>query len=102
MVKNVKCHLKKHHVQAVANVHQKLSYFLRTYRNVPHSVLAQAPRTHLAMILPNVANRVKQQLGSNPTQIKVRKFACRDCIMVWDFQPTSNLKWQKGKTSGAC
>ena len=105
MVKNVKCHLKKHHVQAVANVHQELSDFLRMYRNVPHSttnqapahlVLAQAPRTHLAMILPNVANRVKQQLGSNPTQIKVRKFACGDCVMVRDFRPTSNLKWQKG------
>ena len=105
MVKNVKCHLKKHHVQAVANVHQELSDFLRTYRNVPHTttnqapahlVLAQAPRTHLAMILPNVANWVKQQLVSNPTQIKVRKFACGDCIMVRDFRPTSNLKWQKG------
>ena len=105
MVKNVKGHLKKHHVQAVAKVHVELSDFLQTYRNVPHSttnqapahlVLAQAPRTHLAMILPNVANRVKQQLISNPTQTKVRKFACGDCVMVRDFRPTTALKWQKG------
>ena len=105
MVKNVKCHLKKHHVQAVANVHQEISDFLRAYRNVPHSttnqapahlVLAQALRTHLAMILPNVANQVKQQLGSNPTQTKVQKFACGDCVMVRDFRPASKLKWQKG------
>ena len=105
MVKTVKCHLKKHHVQAVTNVHQELADFLRTYRNVPHSttnlapahlMLAQAPRTHLAMTLPNVANRVKKQLVSNPTQTKVRQFACGDSVMVRDFRPNSNVKWQKG------
>ena len=37
MVKTVKCHLKKHHVQAVIIVHQELSDFVWTYCNVPHS-----------------------------------------------------------------
>lgn len=60
IVKNVKSHLKKHNVQAVTNVHQELSDFLRAYRNVPHSttnlapahlMLALALHTHLAMTL---------------------------------------------------
>ena len=103
MVKNVKYHLKKQG-QAIPNVHQHVADFLRTYRNVPHSttnltpahlMLAQAPRTHLAMTLPHVANRVKQQLIPKPIQTQVRKFTCGEHVMVRDFRPTLE-KWQKG------
>ena len=107
MVKNVKCHLKKHCAQASANIQQELSDFLRTYRNVPHSttnlapthlMLAKAPCTHLAMTLPSVANQLKQHLLPNPSQAqpRVRKFACGDSVMVHDFRPTSTLRWQRG------
>ena len=104
MVKNVKYHLKKHG-QVTTNVHQQVADFLRTYRNVPHSttnltpaqlMLAQVPHTHLAMTLPHVGNRVKQQLIPKPTQTKVRKFVCGDHVMVRDFHPLSKVKWQKG------
>ena len=99
----MKYHLKKHG-QAISNVHQQVADFLRTYRNVLHSttnltsahLIAQALRTHLAMTLPHVANRVKQQLIPKPIQTQVRKFACGDHVMVRDFRPTSLEKWQKG------
>ena len=102
MVKNVKYHLKKQG-QAISNVHQQVADFLRTYRNVPHSttnltpahlMLVQAPRTHIAMTLPHLANWVKQQLIPKPIQTKVRKFTCGDHVMVQDFYPTLE-KWQK-------
>ena len=100
MVKNVKYHLKKQG-QVISNVHQQVADFLRTYRNVLHSttnltpahlMLAQAPRTHLAMTLPHVANRVKQQLIPKPIQTQVHKFTCGDHVMVRDFRPTLE-KW---------
>jgi len=107
MVKNVKCHLKKHHAQASANFQLELSDFLRTYRNVPHSttnlaqahlMLTKATCTHLAMTLPSVAQRLKQYLLPNLSQTlpRLHKFACGDSVMVRDFRPTSPFKWQRG------
>ena len=54
-------------------MHQALASFLRTYRNVPHTstgrtpaeiIFGQSPRTHLAMVVPNVATQSRRSLYS--------------------------------------
>lgn len=66
MVKNVKLWLKKEGIGV--SIHKALATFLRTYRKIPHTstgktpaeiVFGRAPRTHLWMVVPSLAEWVK-------------------------------------------
>ena len=107
MVKNVKNHLKRDIPNSKSNISCSVSTFLRTYRNVPHTVtnkspadliLVQAQRTRLSLTSPNVFQRVKEQLQSKPNQKEPRKreFHVGDSVLIRDLRPGRHDKWQNG------
>ena len=107
IVKNVKNHLKRDIPNSKSNISCSVSTFLRTYRNVPHTVtnkspadliLVQAPRTRLSPTSPNVFQRVKEQLQSKPNQKEPRKreFHVGDSVLIRDLRPGGHDKWQNG------
>ena len=74
-----------------------ISEFLKTYRNVPHTVTKRTPAeinfgralcTHLSMVLPNMTEWVKQrfQYHGNTTS---RTFSVGDRVWVRDFRPSA-------------
>ena len=80
--------------------------FLCTYRNVPHTVtgrspaeiiFGRAPRTHLSMVLPNTAERLKSYLSPSENFQAMRKFQTGDSVWVRDYRPNATKKWTKGK-----
>ena len=105
MVKNVKQWLSKQTKRFKFSM--VLSDFLRTYRNVPHTVtkrtpaqviFGRAPRTHLSMVLPNMSERVRQK--SNPLRMdKLRTFAIGDRVWVRDFRPSAEHRWVQGEVT---
>eukprot|EP00731_Ephydatia_muelleri_P005994 Em0003g242a len=103
MVKNVKQWLDK---QAKGfRFSRALSEFLRTYRNVPHTVTKRTPaeiifgralRTHLSMVLPNMTERVKRR-SEHDGNTSSRTFSVGDRVWVRDFRPSAVHKWIQGE-----
>ena len=86
----------------------RISRFLFTYRNTPHTttgvspaelLLGRRPRTLLDLLLPKVSNRVEQkqqgQKSSHDKRAKQRTFEPNDLVFVRKF-PTSK-EWISGK-----
>lgn len=104
MVKNVKQWLDKQ--KGGNSFTSMLSDFLRTYRNVPHTTTGRSPaelifgralRTHISMVLPNTADRVKSYC-TPPENIQVpRQFQAGELVWVRDFRPNAIRKWVQGK-----
>lgn len=93
--------------QHEGDVNTRLSQFLSQYRVTPHSVTGVAPsellmkrrlRTHLALVKPNISQKVRakqfQALGNS----EERRFAIGD--MVLDRNWRSGPKWLPGKVVG--
>eukprot|EP00731_Ephydatia_muelleri_P003248 Em0001g3248a len=103
MVKNVKQWLDK---QAKGfRFSRALSEFLRTYRNVPHTVTKRTPaeiifgralRTHLSMVLPNMTERVKRRSEHDGNTFS-HTFSVGDRVWVRDFRPSAVHKWIQGE-----
>ena len=106
MVKNVKQWLKKQGGSTTA--YRAISDFLRTYRNVPHMstgrtpaevIFKHLPRTHLSMIVPDMTERLKNQLQTKEELKQPRSFAEDDMVFIRDHRPTSTHKWIEGRVS---
>ena len=103
MVKNVKQWLDKQ--KGGSSFLSILSDFLRTYRNVPHTTTGRTPaellfgralRTHISIVLPNTADRVKSYLKPPETIQEPRQFKSGDLVWVRDFRPNARQKWVQG------
>ena len=55
-----------------------------------------AGRTHISMVLPNTANRVKLYLKPPETIQEPRQFKLGDLVWVRDFRPNARQKWAQG------
>ena len=106
MVKNVKQWLKKQGGSTTA--YRAISDFLRTYRNVPHTstgrtpaevIFKRLPRTHLSMIVPDMTERLKNQLQPKEELKQPCSFAEDDMVFIHDHRPTSTHKCIEGRVS---
>ena len=101
MVKNVKQWLRK---QVSCSFTSSLANFLRTYRNVPHTstghspaelIFGRMPRTHLSMLLPSTAERVKAGLQPSENLLPPCQFKKGEDVWVRDYRPNAICKWTK-------
>ena len=81
-----------------------LANFLRTYRNVPHTstghspaelIFGRMPRTHLSMLLPSTAERVKAGLQPSENLLPPRRLKKGEDVWVRDYRPNAICKWIK-------
>ncbi|XP_048590103.1 uncharacterized protein K02A2.6-like [Nematostella vectensis] len=90
------------------SLQQRLSSFLFSYRNTPHTVTGQTPaelflkrkpRTRLALLQPNLAQHVEERQMKEKQQhdggrTKTREFLPGDIVLVRNFR--GKHKWDKG------
>ena len=102
MVKNVKQWLRKQ--VSCSSFTSSLANFLRAYRNVPHTstghspaelIFGRMPRTHLSMLLPSTAERVKAGLQPSENLLPPRRFKKGEDVWVRDYRPNAICKWTK-------
>ena len=102
MVKIVKQWLRKQ--VSYLSINSNLAEFLFTYRNVPHTttghspaelIFGRMPRTHLSMLLPSTAERVKASLQPPENLLPPRKFKQGESVWVRDYRPNAVHKWIK-------
>ena len=67
-----------------------------TGRSPAEIIFGRAPRTHLFMVLPNTAERLKSCVTIREFQA-MRKFQTGDSVWVRDYRPNATKKWTKGK-----
>ena len=79
---------------------------MRTYQNVPHTstghspaelIFGRMPRTHLSMLLPSTAERVKAGLQPSENLLPPHQFKKGEDVWVRDYQPNHDAiyKWTK-------
>ena len=102
MVKILKQWLRKQ--ASCPSINSNLADFLFTYRNVPHTTTGHSPaelifggmpRTHLSMLLPSTAERVKASLQPPENRLPPRKFKQGQSVWVRDYRPNAVHKWIK-------
>ena len=102
MVKNVKQWLRKQ--VSCSSFTSSLVIFLCTYRNVPHTstghfpaelIFGRMPRTHLSMLLPSTAERVKAGLQPSENLLPPRQFKKGEDVWVRDYWSNAICKWTK-------
>ena len=76
--------------------------------NVPHTstgrtpaevIFKRLPHTHLSMIVPDMTERLKNQLQTKEELKQPRSFAEDDMVFIRDHRPTSIHKWIEGRVS---
>ena len=93
--------------QHTGDINTRLSRFLFQYRMTPHSVTGVAPsellmkrklRTHLDMVKPDIAQKVKAKQYQTLANSEERRFVIGDNVLVrsWGSGP----KWLPGKVVG--
>lgn len=106
LVKSVKRALQKS--TSSESIGTKVSRFLASYRNTPHSItgrtpaeilLGRSPRTRLSLVHPCLSDRLnakaEAQVGDKPP----RSFSVDQEVSVRDLRPNSVNKWRKGKVT---
>ena len=105
MVKNVKQWLRKQ--GPCSSFISSLVNFLRTYHNVPHTTTGHSPaelifgwmpHTHLSMLLPSMAERVKARLQPLENLLPPCQFKQGESVWVHDYPPNAVCKWTKAVT----
>ena len=106
LVKSVKRALQKS--SSGDSIVTKISRFLASYRNTPHSItgrtpaevlLGRSPRTRLSLVHPCLSDRLnakaEEQVGSQPPQ----SFANNQQVLIRDLRPKATEKWRRGKVT---
>ena len=100
MVKTVKQALNK--ASKGDSIEAKISKFLASYRNTPHSVtghtpaeilLGRAPRTRLPLVHPCIAQRMSIAAEERVESQSPRTFANGQAVYVRDLRPCVSGKW---------
>ena len=104
MVKLVKKSLEKN--KTCDSLQTKITKFLSSYRNTPHTVtgrtpaevlLGRAPRTRLSLVHPCLSNtlsaKAEMKVGSTP----LRNFDEGQEVLVRDHRPNTKVKWRRAR-----
>ena len=99
LVKSVKKFLQK--AEKDADMMMKISQFLASYRNTPHTItnrtpaeilLGRSPRTRLSLVHPCLSNRLIQKAKASVGNKRPRQFVVNEKVAVRDFRPHSPAK----------
>ena len=102
LVKSVKKFLEK--AEKSASIQTKVSQFLASYRNTPHTVtgrtppevlLGRSPRTRLSLVHPCLLDRLTQEAEASVGDKQPRWFVINQQVAVRDFRPHCPDKWYR-------
>ena len=100
LVKSVKKFLEK--ADKSSSIQTKISRFLASYRNTPHTVtgrtpaeilLGRSPRTRLSLVHPCLSGHLTQKAEDSVGSKQPRQFKVNQKVLVRDFRPHCPTKW---------
>ena len=100
LVKSVKKFLEK--ADKSSSIQTKISRFLASYRNTPHTVtgrtpaeilLGRSPRTRLSLVHPCLSDHLTQKAEASVGSRQPRQFKVNQKVLVRDFRPHCPTKW---------
>ena len=106
LVKSVKRALQKS--SSNESIGTKISCFLASYRNTPHSItgrtpaeilLGRSPRTRLSLVHPCLSDRLSAKTEAKVGDKLPRSFSVDQQVFVRYLRPNSTDKWRKGKVT---
>ena len=104
MVNLVKKSLEKN--KTSDSLQTKITKFLSSYRNTPHTVtgrtpaeilLGRAPRTHLSLVHPCLSNTLSTKAEMKVGSTLLRNFDEGQEVLVRDHRPNTKTKWRRAK-----